>query len=133
MPFDLVDQVLEQDDDSIVTLKKVLPSEEYLADHFPSFPIMPGVLMLEAMVQAAIRLLSKDSERLVLGQVKAVKYGAMVKPNDSLKIEVKVIARNIDGSTTCSGTGTVLQEGSAETKTAVAGRFIIRPVRSSKQ
>ena len=73
MPFDLVDQVLEQDDDSIVTLKKVLPSEEYLADHFPSFPIMPGVLMLEAMVQAAIRLLSKDGERLVLGQVKAVK------------------------------------------------------------
>lgn len=133
MPFGLVDQVLEQDDDSIVTLKKVLPSEEYLADHFPSFPIMPGVLMLEAMVQAAIRLLSKDSERLVLGQVKAVKYGAMVKPNDSLKIEVKVIARNMDGSAICSGTGTVLQEGSTETKTAVAGRFIIRPVRSSKQ
>ena len=133
MPFDLVDRVLKQEDDNIITLKKVLPSEEYLADHFPSFPIMPGVLMLEAMVQAAIRLLSKDSERLVLGQVKAVKYGAMVKPNDSLKIEVKVIARNIDGSTTCSGAGTVLQEGSAETKTAVAGRFIIRPVRSSKQ
>ncbi len=133
MPFDLVDQVLEQDDDSIVTLKKVLPSEEYLADHFPSFPIMPGVLMLEAMVQAAIRLLSKDGERLVLGQVKAVKYGAMVKPNDSLKIEVEVIARNVDGSATCKGTGTVLREGSTETKTAVAGRFTIRPVRSSTQ
>ena len=133
MPFDLVDQVLEQENDRIVTLKKVSPSEEYLADHFPSFPIMPGVLMLEAMVQAAVRLLSKDGERLVLGRVKAVKYGAMVKPNDSLRVEVNVITSNADGSVTCRGTGTVLREDSTETKTAVAGRFTIRPVRSTKQ
>ena len=133
MPFDLVDQVLEQDNDHIVTIKKVLPSEEYLADHFPSFPIMPGVLMLEAMVQAAVQLCSKDGERLVLGQVKAVKYGAMVKPNDTLKVEVRVIASNADGSATCKGTGVVLREGKNESETAVAGRFTIRPVRSSKQ
>ena len=133
MPFDLVDQVLEQGDDRIVTIKKVAPTEKYLADHFPSFPIMPGVLMLEAMVQAAIRLLSKDGERLVLGQVKAVKYGAMVKPGDSLKVEVTVMQSNPDGSTNCKGTGTVLRDGTSETETAVSGRFTIRPVRSSKQ
>ena len=133
MPFDLVDQVLEQEDDRIVTLKKISPTEEYLADHFPSFPIMPGVLMLEAMVQAATRLLSKDGERLVLGQVKAVKYGAMVKPGDNLRIEVEVIQSNPDGSTTCKGKGTVYRDESQETETAVAGRFTIRPVRSSNQ
>jgi 3-hydroxymyristoyl/3-hydroxydecanoyl-(acyl carrier protein) dehydratase len=133
MPFDLVDRVLEQVDDRIVTLKKVLPTEEYLADHFPSFPIMPGVLMLEAMVQAAIRLCSGSGERLVLGEVKAVKYGAMVKPNDSLKVEINVVSTNADGSVTCKGTGTVLRDGTDETETAVAGRFTIRPVRSSKQ
>ena len=133
MPFDLVDQVLEQGDDRIVTIKKVTPSEKYLADHFPSFPIMPGVLMLEAMVQAAIRLLSKDGGRLVLGQVKAVKYGAMVKPGDSLRVEVTVMQSNPDGSTNCKGTGTVLRDGTSETETAVSGRFTIRPVRSFKQ
>lgn len=133
MPFDLVDQVLEQGDDRIVTIKKVSPTEKYLADHFPSFPIMPGVLMLEAMVQAATRLLSKGSERLVLGQVKAVKYGAMVKPGDNLKVEVTVMQSNPDGSTDCRGIGTVMRDGASEAETAVAGKFTIRPVRSSKQ
>ena len=71
MKFDLVDQVLEQDEKRIVTIKQVTLAEEYLADHFPGFPILPGVLMLEAMVQAASKLLAPEGQRLVLGEVKA--------------------------------------------------------------
>lgn len=127
MPFNLVDQVLEKDDSRIITLTKILPSDEYLADHFPSFPIMPGVLMLETMVQAAIRLLPKGDERFVLGEVKAVKYGAMIKPNDCLRVEVEILSINPDHSANCKGTGTVFREGGDNTETAVAGRFTIRP------
>ena len=129
MPFDLVDQVLEQEDDRIVTLKKVLPSEEYLADHFPSFPIMPGVLMLEAMVQAATRLLTKGGTRLVLGEVKSMKYGAMVRPKDTLRVEITSSKTDKDGTTWCKGIGTVFCNESQETRTAVSGRFKMRPAR----
>ena len=57
MKFNLVDQILEREENRIVTIKQVSQAEEYLADHFPTFPILPGVMMLEAMVQAASALL----------------------------------------------------------------------------
>tara|TARA_B100000959_G_C14976227_1_gene621623 strand:+ start:1187 stop:1582 length:396 start_codon:yes stop_codon:yes gene_type:complete len=129
MKFDLVDMVLEQEAGRIVTIKQVTLAEEYLADHFPSFPILPGVLMLEAMVQAASKLLAPNGERLVLGEVKAVKYGAMVRPGDSLRVEVTAGATKEDGTTPCKGSGTVLRRDSSETMTAVAGRFTMRPAR----
>jgi 3-hydroxyacyl-[acyl-carrier-protein] dehydratase len=129
MKFDLVDQVLEQEDGRIVTIKQVTLAEEYLADHFPGFPILPGVLMLEAMVQAASKLLAAEGQRLVLGEVKAVKYGAMVRPGDTLRVEVMAGATKDDGSIPCKGKGTVLRRDSEETDTAVAGRFSMRPAR----
>jgi 3-hydroxyacyl-[acyl-carrier-protein] dehydratase len=131
MKFDLVDQILEQGEERIVTIKQVTQAEEYLGDHFPSFPILPGVMMLEAMVQAASQLCSKNGERLVLSEVKAVKYGAMVKPGDSLKCEVNIVKENSDGSISLKGSGTVLKNDTEEIQTAVAGRFTIRPVRMS--
>lgn len=131
MKFDLVDQVLEQSENRIVTVKQVTQAEEYLADHFPTFPILPGVLMLEAMVQAASRLCSKNEQRLVLGEVKSVKYGAMVRPGDQLRIEVTMVKTNDDGSISCKGKGTVHRNDVKETQTAVSGRFTIRPVRMS--
>ena len=94
MKFDLVEQIIEQTDGRIVTMKQVSKAEEYLRDHFPTFPILPGVMMLEAMVQAASCLCSEDGKRLVLGDVKAVKYGAMVRPGDCLEIEVTTIKSN---------------------------------------
>ena len=129
MKFDLVDMVLEQEAGRIVTIKQVTLAEEYLADHFPSFPILPGVLMLEAMVQAASKLLAPSGERLVLGEGKSVKYGAMVRPGDSLRVEVTAGATKEDGTTPCKGSGTVLRRDSSETMTAVAGRFTMRPAR----
>ena len=127
MKFSFIDSVKSTEENRIVAVKKVLPEDEYLKDHFPTFPIMPGVLMLETMVQAASELLSCGGERLVLGSVKSVKYGAMVRPNDELTVDIEVKKRNEDGSVTLKGLGTVKKHDSNETLTAVSGRFTMRP------
>ncbi len=129
MKFDLVDEVLERSEDRIVTVKRVTDADDYLKDHFPTFPILPGVMMLEAMVQAASQLCSKNGQRMVLGSVKAVKYGAMVQPDEQLQIEVTTIKTHEDGSISCKGKGTVQKKETAKTQTAVSGRFTIRPAR----
>src|SRR5262245_50383569 len=110
MKFHLIDTIIEQTPDRIVAIKQVSLAEEYLADHFPTFPILPGVLMIEAMVQAARAMLAKNDPRnaqLVLGEVKALKFGNMVRPGEALEVEVTLQKSNDDGSFTCKGTGTV--------------------------
>src|SRR5690349_3466869 len=99
MHFDLVDHVLEQSADRIVTLKHVTAAEEYLQDHFPTFPVLPGVMMLEAMVQAGQRMLKgRVDHPLVLGKVRALKYGRFVKPGSSLRVHVSLHKANEDGT-----------------------------------
>ncbi|MDX2132404.1 MAG: beta-hydroxyacyl-ACP dehydratase [Planctomycetota bacterium] len=132
MHFDLVDRVLEQTPERIVTLKQVTAAEEYLQDHFPTFPVLPGVLMLEAMVQAARRLCdARGMHRAVLGQVRALKYGRFVKPGASLRVEVSLLKALDDGSLEFRGEGLLVEAGipAADLPTAVSGRFILRPVR----
>lgn len=129
--YDLVDNVLEQAPDRIRTTKQVTAAEEYLADHFPGFPILPGVLMLEALVQAArVMLADTADETLVLGGVKALKYGAMVKPGEALNVEVTLVkGPDASGAYSCKGTGTV-SGGSLDGETALSGRFTMRPIRT---
>ncbi len=132
MHFDLVDSVLELEEERIVTLKQVTAAEEYLQDHFPTFPILPGVLMIESMVQAARRLLvSRDPslETHVLGEVRAVKYGAMVKPGQALRVEVR-LSKSAGEVFTFKGTGCVVDASneSLDGATAVSGRFSLRPL-----
>lgn len=131
MHFDLVDRVLEQSPDRIVTLKQVSAAEEYLQDHFPTFPVLPGVLMLEAMVQAARRLCdARGRSRMVLGQVRALKYGRFVKPGCALRVEVTLHKDHEDGTTEFKGEGVLIEPGAADAPpTAVSGRFVLRPVR----
>jgi 3-hydroxyacyl-[acyl-carrier-protein] dehydratase len=135
MKFHLIDTILSQTPERIVALKQVSLAEEYLADHFPSFPILPGVLMIEAMVQAAQAMLAQRTlGPFVLGEVKALKFGNMVRPGEALEVEVTLQKRNDDGSFTCKGTGTVRRRDSekseaASDNTAVSGRFTMRPVR----
>ena len=62
MHFDLVDRVMELTPERIVTLKQVSMAEEYLQDHFATFPVLPGVMMLEAMVQAGRRLVESRED-----------------------------------------------------------------------
>ncbi|MEL7473235.1 MAG: hypothetical protein AAGK04_07955 [Planctomycetota bacterium] len=140
MRFHLIDRVIERAPTRIVAIKQVTMAEEYLADHFPSFPVLPGVLMLEALVQAARELVETPPGQppMVLGRVRALKYGALVQPGDCLRIEVDRIGddasfkgkalrlRDRDG-----GPG---QDGAPPPHpppppTAAAGRFELRPVR----
>ena len=133
MRFQLIDTILEQQPDRIVAIKHVSLAEEYLADHFPTFPVMPGVLMVEAMVQAARAMLrgSSGDARLVLGEVKAMKFGCFVRPGEALRVEVTLAKVLDDGSFQCKATGTVLRRATAAgaDETAAAGRFTMRPVK----
>ena len=92
MYFSLVDRVLEVSSDAAATLKVVSMAEEYLQDHFPSFPVLPGVLMLEAMVQTCREVARARGieEPLVLGQVRALKYNRFVQPGYSIRTCVKL-------------------------------------------
>jgi 3-hydroxyacyl-[acyl-carrier-protein] dehydratase len=127
MKFLLIDQVLDRTPTSIVAIKNVTAAEEYLGDHFPGFPVLPGVFMLEALTQAARELL-KPHGRLVLGQVKALRYGSFVRPGEALKVEVTLDKTNDDGSFTMKGQASVVRvDGTGET--AVSGRFTMRPAR----
>lgn len=140
MHFRLVDQVIECTPQRGVTLKNVTLAEEYLQDHFPGFHVLPGVFMLEALVQSARLVLERrdlaggnQPTRMVLGGVRAVKYGNFVRPGDCLRSEVTIDKVQEDGVVSFKGTGTVLRRsgsgGEATADTAVSGRFTMRPVR----
>ena len=93
MNFGLTDRIVELTrGETIVAVKAVSLAEEYLADHFPTFPVLPGVLMLEAMVEAAAWLVRDaqdfSSSVILLRQAKNVIYSSFVKPGDLLTLTV---------------------------------------------
>src|SRR5438874_13663615 len=94
MHFNLIDRILAVEADrSLKAVKLLTLGEEYLADHFPAFPVMPGVLMLQALVEAGAWLLrlSEDYKHsvIVLREAKNVKYGTFMQPGRSLIITVE--------------------------------------------
>ena len=94
MRFVLIDRILSvQRGESLVAVKNLSLAEEYLSDHFPGFPVMPGVLMLEALTQAGAWLI-RDMEDfahsiIVLKQAKTIKYGSFVEPGRQLELRVE--------------------------------------------
>ena len=96
-PFLLVDRVIELvPDHSVVALKNVTINEPFFQGHFPGHPVMPGVLIIEAMAQAA-GLLTQLSSRMkgdnssslfYLVKVDNARFSAVVVPGDQLRIEV---------------------------------------------
>ena len=85
--FRFIDRILEIiPGERIVALKSVTSNEPYFQGHFPGNPLMPGVLLLEAMAQAAGLLLPKGSSAF-LAQVKEARFRRPVVPGDQVRIE----------------------------------------------
>ena len=127
MKFTLIDHMLECTPERAIAIKNVAASEEYLADHFPSFPVLPGVFMLESMVQAARSVLGRQGLRnMMLGEVRALRYGTFVRPGEALRVEVDLLKAS-DGIFSFKGSGLRLCVGTdTPPDTAVSGRFTMR-------
>lgn len=132
MHFNLVDRVIERSESHIVTLKHVSSAEEYLQDHFPGFPVLPGVMMLESMTQAARQLLDPDDQARppwVLTQAKALKYGSFVRPGATIRVTMTRHKDNDDGSVDFKGDVRLIEPGadSENLPVACSGRITLRP------
>ena len=96
-PMLLVDRIIECDDESrIVGIKNVTANEPFFQGHFPDYPVMPGVLIIEAMAQVAcilsLRILKKGGNDPVLFTgIDAVKFRKPVRPGDCLRLEMTKI------------------------------------------
>lgn len=97
-PMLLVDRIEELEEERVVGIKNVTINEPFFTGHFPDFPVMPGVLIIEAMAQVAgILVLSSIPERktklVLLAAVNEAKFRKPVVPGDQLRIEMKVLKR----------------------------------------
>lgn len=102
MRFILLDNVTSiQPGSHIEAVKALSLAEEYLADHFPAFPVLPGVMMIEAMVQTAAMLVRVTNgfaqSMIVLQEAKNVKYKSFVKPGNILRMRLE--AKSIEAQT----------------------------------
>src|SRR5699024_3361205 len=94
-PFLLVDQIIEMEDEKrIVGKKNVTINEPFFQGHFPEYPVMPGVLIVESLAQVgAIAMLQKEENKGKLGFLAGVdkcRFKRQVKPGDELKLEVEI-------------------------------------------
>ena len=123
MRFTLLDRVVAiEPGKSITAIKTLSLSEEYLADHFPCFPVMPGVLMLESMTQAAAgahRLGEGFAHSIgVLREARNVKYGDFVEPGRVLTVTAEVQSQ--EGQLT-----KVKASGSVGDRTSLTARLVL--------
>jgi len=109
--FILLDKVRELELGKRIVAEKALSlAEEYLADHFPSFPVLPGVLMVEALVQTAAMLVRITNDfrqsMIILQEARNIKYKSFLKPGNIMRMELK--AKQIgEKSSSFTGTGYV--------------------------
>ncbi|HEY7210178.1 MAG TPA: 3-hydroxyacyl-ACP dehydratase FabZ [Bryobacteraceae bacterium] len=95
-PMLMVDRILEVNENSIVGIKNVTINEPHFTGHFPDFPVMPGVLIVEAMAQVGGILIGAVNENargkiMFLASVDEAKFRKPVVPGDQLRIEVKIL------------------------------------------
>jgi 3-hydroxyacyl-[acyl-carrier-protein] dehydratase len=97
-PFLLVDRIIEMEAERIVGIKNVTANEPHFTGHFPNFPVMPGVLIVEAMAQCAGVLVLKTiedraSKLVLLVAIENARFRKPVVPGDTLRMEMKVLKR----------------------------------------
>ena len=125
MKFILIDRTVELEPGKrIVAVKSLSLAEEYLQDHFPRYPVLPGVLMIEAMIQAAAWLQRVTAgfaqSMVVLDEVRNVKYGAFFHPGTTMRVEVDLMKQEEGGLWKFKGLGSVGEAAN------VQGRFTLK-------
>ncbi|MGL6227157.1 MAG: 3-hydroxyacyl-ACP dehydratase FabZ family protein [Thermoguttaceae bacterium] len=124
MHFSLIDRIEAlEPGQSIVATKSLSLTEEYLQDHFPNFPVMPGVLMIEALTQASAWLIRVSDHfahsMVLLKELKNVKYGKFVQPGQTVQFTAKIVSRSDDLTT-------VKAEGTIEGQTNVRAQLTLK-------
>ena len=97
-PFLLIDRVLEMDDSTIRAVKNVTVNEPHFLGHFPGVPVMPGVLLVEAMAQAGGFLLfsqieERDDKLIYFTGIDKCRFRKPVIPGDQVIFEVELVAK----------------------------------------
>jgi len=106
----------------VSAVRRLRPDEDYLQDHFPRFPVMPGVLMLEAMYQASAWLVRQSEgfahSMVVLKEARNIKYAGFVTPGKELVVTAEIIKQD-ERLTTLKAQGTI------DGNVAVNGRLVL--------
>lgn len=123
-PFLFIDKVLSIDGDTIIAVKTFKENEEYLKGHFPGNPIVPGVLIIESMAQAAGIIASQrldnpnKTDIFYLARVVDIRFRASTLPGDSMVIKAKVLRRFGSSVKVCT-------EGIVKDKIVAEGELIL--------
>jgi 3-hydroxyacyl-[acyl-carrier-protein] dehydratase len=123
MRFWLLDTIRSYEPNvTLSAAKSVALSEEYLADHFPEFPVLPGVFMLEAATQAGAWLLrlSEDFSHSIISlkEVRNIKYADFVQPGQTLELTVSMLKKD-------ERLATMKVEGQSDDRPTLSGRIVL--------
>ena len=123
MRFWLLDKIRSYEPDvELAAVKNVTLTEEYLADHFPEFPVLPGVFMLEAATQAGawlLRLSENFAHSVIsLKEAKNIKYADFVAPGQSLDVMVSMLKKD-------DRLATFKVEGQIGDRQTLSGRLVL--------
>lgn len=125
MRFQLVDRVIELEPGKRILVSKVLSrAEEYLGDHFPKRPIMPGVMMLQVCVEAGMWVVRAAGEAVhgaVLTEVRNIRYGNLFEPGNEMRAEVTVLGAE-------GGRWKMKAEGFVGEARVISARMVLAPV-----
>ncbi len=129
-PMLLVDRVVEIDEGKrIVGIKNVTANEQFFQGHFPGAPVMPGVLIVEAMAQCSAVLIlrdipDRDQKLFLFGGVDKARFRRPVVPGDQLRMECEVLQRR---SNTVKVKGTATVDGNVVAEAEMLSIMVERP------